>query len=110
MDFPHGVYVTLKSVTTAEDQYGNSSTTETTRRWGPVARAPRFADEQTGTRTVPVIVGEVLYGPKVAIDSDDLIVIGDETFAVDGLPGEWKNPFTGWDPGIEVPIKRAAAV
>ena len=110
MDFPHGVIVTLVSTTTADDGLGNTTETTTETPWGPCAVAPRYANESTDPRVPPVIVGKTVYGPAVAIDSDDTLVIGGETYQVDGLPGEWTNPFTGWAPGIEVPIKRTAAV
>lgn len=110
MDFPHGVTITLRSVATTTDDNGDSTTVPTDTSWGPCAVAPRYATESSDPRVPPVIVGKVVYGPTVAIDSDDLLVIDGVTYQVDGLPGEWQNPFTGWAPGIEVPVKRAASV
>ena len=109
MDFPHGVMVTLRSSTTTDDGLGNTTSTLVEAEWGPCAVAPRFANESTDPRVPPVIVGKTVYGPVVDIDSDDLLVINGETYQVDGLPGEWVNPFTGWAPGIEVPVKRTAS-
>jgi hypothetical protein len=107
MDFPHGVMVTLRSVTTTTDDNGDATTATVESQWGPCAVAPRYAAEQADPRSTPVIVGKVVYGPSVAIDSDDQLVIDGEAWQVDGLPGEWVSPFTGWAPGIEVPVKRA---
>jgi hypothetical protein len=108
--FPHGKTLTLISTTTTTDPLGDSTTTETETLWGPCAVAPRYATESTDPRVPPVIVGKVIYGPVVAIDSDDRIRIDGELYEVDGLPGVWESPFTGWAPGIEVPVKRAGAV
>lgn len=112
MDFAHGVMVTLTSVAASKDKYGDATATTAERQWGPCAIAPRYANESSDSRTAPVIVGKVIYGPvpPVAIDSDDILEFDGEIWQVDGLPGEWKNPFTGWEPGVEVPVKRAAAV
>lgn len=110
MNFPHGVMVTLRSTTTTDDELGNSTTVTVESQWGPCGVAPRYALESTDSRTPAVIVGKTVYGPTVAIDSDDTLVIDGVEYQVDGLPGVWRNPFTGWDAGIEVPVKRASAV
>ena len=110
MDFPHGVTITLRSTVTTDDGLGNTTAVVTESTWGPCAVAPRYANESTDPRVPPVIVGKTVYGPTTAINSDDQLVIGGVVYEVDGLPGEWRNPFTGWDAGIEVPVKRAAGV
>ena len=102
--------VTLVSTMTTDDGLGNTTETVTEESWGPCAVAPRYATESTDPRVPPVIVGKTVYGPTRALDSDDRLVIDGEVYEVDGLPGEWSSPFTGWAPGIEVPVKRAAAV
>ena len=107
MHFPHGVTIIVRSVTTTDDGLGNTTETTIEEPWGPCAVAPRYATESTDPRVPPVIVGKVVYGPPRALDSDDTLLIDDVTYQVDGLPGEWRNPFTGWAPGIEVPVVRA---
>jgi len=109
MDFPYGVTITLRSTVTTTDDLGNSTTVVTESPWGPCAVAPRYATESTDPRVPPVIVGKTVYGPTVTINADDTLVISGEAWQVDGLPGQWVNPFTGWAPGIEVPIKRTGA-
>lgn len=110
MDFPHGQTVTVRSTTTTDDGLGNTTTETTETPWGPCAVAPRYATESADPRVPQVIVGKVVYGPARALDSDDTLVIDGVVYQVDGLPGEWRNPFTGWAPGIEVPVKRAGTV
>ena len=110
MDFAHGVTVTVRSVTTTDDGLGNTTETVTEEQWGPCAVAPRYATESSDPRVPPVIVGKTVYGPTIALDSDDVLLIDGTAWQVDGLPGEWRNPFTDWDAGIEVPVKRAATV
>jgi hypothetical protein len=53
----------------------------------------------------------MMAGPRVAIGADDTIVRAGVEWQVDGLPQEnTVSPFTGWDPGIVVPVKRASGV
>lgn len=110
MNFPHGVMVTVRSVVTTDDGLGNTSETVTESEWGPCAVAPRYTTESVDSRVPPMIIGKTVYGPPVALDSDDRLVIDGELWQVDGDAGEWKSPFTGWFPGVEVPVKRASAV
>lgn len=112
MDFPHGTMVDIVSTTTTTDPLGNKTTTTTSHPWGPCAVAPRYATESVDPRTAPLVVGKTVYGPKppVTIGADDRLVIGGAEWLVDGLPedytGEGRNPFTGWEPGVAVPVKR----
>lgn len=110
MDFAHGVTITVRSVTTTTDPLGNTSEVVVEESWGPCAVAPRYATESTDPRVPPVIVGKTIYGPTRDLDSDDRLVIDGTEWQVDGLPGEWTSPFTGWAPGMEVPVKRAGSV
>lgn len=82
------------------------------------AWAPRTSTEEDNGRT-SVITGLQLYGPpRPDILFDDEIVLpqvmglpADEkkrTFRVVGEIGEWRNPFTGWEPGFEVALERVS--
>lgn len=111
MDFPFGEMVTVRTVVTVVDDYGNESTTTEDADWGPVAVWDRFADEDTDPHAPRVVVGLSLAGPRRVFDSDDLIVRGGVVYQVEGLPLEnTRSPFTGWDPGVVVNVVRAAAV
>lgn len=111
MDFPHGKTITVKSVTTTTDDHGDSSEVPpSSSSWGPCAVAPRFANVSVDPRSVPVVVGLTVYGPTRSMNSDDRLVIDGLEYLLDGEPAVWENPFTGWAPGIEVPVKRAQSV
>lgn len=111
MDYPAGESVTLVSTTTTFDRYGNGSTTTIETAWGPCAVWDRFATEQANLNSVPVVIGLAIAGPRVAINSDDRVIRGGVTYEVDGEPLEnTVSPFTGWDPGIVVNVKRAGGV
>lgn len=55
-----------------------------------------------------VITGLALYAPPGAdIQPTDRVVRADGTlWDVEGEPGDWLDPFTGWHPGIVVAIRR----
>lgn len=111
MDFPHGETVTVRSVTTTRDNDGNATTATAEESWGPCAVWDRFATERVDPRVASVIVGLSIAGPRRGFDSDDVIVRDGVEYQVDGLPeANTVSPFTGWDPGIVVNVKRAGAV
>lgn len=115
MDFPHGVMVTIVSTTTTKDPLGNTTETTVAHEWGPCGIAPRYANESTDPRVPPLVVGRTVLGPPlpegVTLDADDTLTIDGDSWQVDGLPedytGSGRNPFTGWEPGLSVPVKRA---
>lgn len=120
MDFPHGQTITVRSTTTTRDEFGDESTVVTEVAWGPCAVAPRSSSESADPSAPAVIVGLTVYGPAITLDSDDTLWLGetDESIEgedkrvwwhVDGIPGKWESPFTGWAPGMEVAVKRASA-
>ena len=109
--FPHGKTVTLVTTTTTDDGLGNTTQTDVQVEIPGCAVAPRFAVENSDPRSTPVMVGLTVYMPAgTELDSDDTLRIDGKLWQVDGLPAVWESPFTGWAPGIEVPVKRASAV
>lgn len=115
MDFPYGTTLTLRNgATSAEDPYGDSTdTTPTDVTWGPCAIAPRTSTERADSRAPAVVTGLTIYGPEASFTSKSQVVIPSGpysgTWDVDGIPGVWRSPFTGWAPGVEVAVKRASA-
>lgn len=44
--------------------------------------------------------------PESDIRTGDSVTLPDgRTYLVEGDPSPWKNPFTGWQPGIEVRLR-----
>lgn len=87
-------------------------------RFGDVERAkhheiegcvlvPRYSTE-AGDNTNRVIVGFSIYAPPGAdVLADDWIKAPDgNTYNVVGEAVAWKNPFTGWTPGVEAALQR----
>lgn len=47
-----------------------------------------------------------VYAPAGSdILAGDRLVVRGKTYEVDGQPAAWKNPFTGWEPGMVVALK-----
>jgi len=111
MDFLYGETLTILSTVTTTDDYGNKSTTVTEVTWGPCGLAPRSSDERVDPHSPAVITALTVYGPAADLDEDDKVRIDAGTYAgvwqVEGIPGDWKSPFTGWNPGLEVALRRA---
>lgn len=55
-----------------------------------------------------VITGLTAFMPEsAAIDATDIVVRADGTrWEVQGEPGLWRSPFTGWTPGLQVALTR----
>lgn len=113
MDFPFGATLTVRHIVETTDELGDTTYSTTTTSWGPCAVAPRYADESLDPSRPPVVVGKTIYGPPITLAAADEVDINGEVWQVDGLASEFfgagANPFTGWEPGIAVPVKRVTA-
>lgn len=112
MRFPFGVTVTIvRAAPGGVDPYGDPIPGATTRIDIPrCGLAPRMSTESTARGRQGVIVGQTVYlpdGSPTVLYVDQLEVAG-VLYDIEGEPGEWSNPFTGWVPGSEVAIRRAA--
>lgn len=115
MRFPFGETVTvLRAPVGALDDYGNPVddwAVATSTLIAGCALAPRYEAESGGADNPAVIVGFQLYAPPGSdIRATDRITVRGATFEVQGQPGEWSNPFTGVDFGVEVALSRVEGV
>ena len=110
MIFPYGETAVILRAPLVDAGYGNqerdwdNATPTESPGW---AFAPRPGDETTTSDSPSVIVGLTGYGPPGAdvLPTDRLEVRGD-VYEVEGEVGEWRSPFTGWEPGVEVALRR----
>jgi hypothetical protein len=113
MDFPHGLVLTIRSGGESVDKYGDATGSSSDASWGPCGIAPRTSAERSDSRSPAVVTGLTIYGPAATIAADAQVVIPSGpysgTWDVEGIPGVWQSPFTGWAPGIEVAVKRASS-
>lgn len=100
------ITVTLVTVATTRDQYGDETTSEVRRPYDRVRFAPRSSEERSDSRAPAVITAASLYRRgDFPVGRDDRIEIAGQsefvngTWQVEGDPGFWGR-------GIEVAIKR----
>ncbi|MDN3309564.1 hypothetical protein QWJ90_01330 [Microbacterium oryzae] len=61
----------------------------------------------TATRTQAIEAKSLYCDPAADVQPGDRIRADGEVFTVDGFPAADTNPFTGWQPVMEVPLTRA---
>ena len=109
--FPYGETVTVLAAQLVEDEYGNtveSWDTPTTVATVPgVGVEPRPVSETFNDDRNAVTSGYTLYLPAgVAVTAQHRVEVRGEVWPVLGDPAEWRNPFTGWQPGMVVQVGR----
>lgn len=109
--FPFGECVTRRRGTKVDDGYGGtaidwSQPTDDLDITG-VALAPRVEEEVTGPGRAGVVIGLTMYAPPGAdIRFEDRVVTSQGLFEVEGEPGRWNQPHTGWQAGTTVALRR----
>lgn len=111
MRFPGGVTVTIVR-SAGTDAYGDPIPGAPTRIDIQLCGvAPRMSTEPTERGRQGVVVGRSVYLPDdastIPLFTDQLEIAG-VLYDIEGEPGDWTNPLTGWHPGSEIAIKRAA--
>lgn len=110
MRFPHGETVTRLRGTTESDGYGGTRTD-----WSdpdeldiyPCAVAPLVEEELLARGREGITEAWTVYAPyKSDIRASDRIRYDGMDFDVDGVPGNWRSPFTGSEFGMAVRIVR----
>jgi len=104
----NGVIVRVRREQTGVDDYGDPV-------FGPETRvtlegaftAPRQSTDLNSGRT-GVIIGLTLFAAhEYDLEHLDEIEVDGVVYAIDGDPGRWLHPWTGWAAGIECALVRA---
>lgn len=107
--FAYGTTVTVQRATPVVDRYGNSrpGTYTDHHTIAGCGIAPRTSDDLTDRGRLGVVVGLTMFAPYDAdLLSSDRVVVGGETYETVGDPGQWRSPLTGWQPGLEIALRR----
>lgn len=70
--------------------------------------APGGSTEQIQGRDTLTITGTLYVAAGTNLSHLDAVLVNGQRFEVDGDPIDWRSPLTGWAPGIEVRVRRAA--
>lgn len=111
MDFPYGETVTRLRATAVTDPYsgeatGEDWTTPSTLTIDDCAFNPGVSSEPVQNARNAVLTRPEVYAPAGSdILSGDRLVVRGDTFEVQGRPQDWRSPFTGWEPGLVVPLE-----
>lgn len=113
MDFPFGEAVERLRAGTKIDPYSGEeigsdwSNPDVEEMVAAVAPGASVEAWQVGRDTVDIAYTLYLpFGADVLVT--DRVVVRGETFDVDGLVAGWRSPFTGWEAGTVVQLKRRA--
>ena len=91
------------------DRYGDPVGSPSRTTLPGCAVAPRTSSDVTDRGRQGVIVGMTLYAPHgTDLLHTDQVEVDGVLHDIDGEPGSWVNPFSGWRAGVEVALKRAA--
>ena len=73
------------------------------------SQAPRESSDVHDRGRQGVIVGLTLYMPPTTdLLHTDQVEVDGVLYDVEGVPGDWNSPLTGWHPGKVVNLTRAA--
>lgn len=111
MLFPHGETVTRLRAAIVTDPYSDEESAEdwaspTSLDIEGCAFNPGQSSEPLQQARNAVITRPEVYAPPGAdILSGDRLVVRGDTYEVQGRPQDWRSPFTGWEPGLVVPLE-----
>ena len=110
--FAHGESVTILTAGTEVDPYSDDPVSS----WEVepsevvvtgVGVEPRPSDEPTQEARNAVVSGFTLYLPAgTEIGPQNRVVVRGGTYEVLGEAAVWRNPFTGWVPGVVVQVQK----
>lgn len=113
MLFPYGEIIHVIKPQPVIDEYSQEMTGWSFEDSQPVQHEHRFAVEPNTKAEAPVpgrnpiYSGLTLRGPiNPGIEPHDRVVVNGEVYEVDGEVANFKNPFTGWEAGSVVNLRR----
>lgn len=109
MDFPFGETVTVLTAGTKSDPYSDDTEPDwdnpTSATVSGVAVEPRPSQEPLQDARNATVSGFTLYMPAgTEIGSQNKVTVRGKTYDVLGDAADWRDPFTGWQPGLVVQV------
>lgn len=70
--------------------------------------APRSSTDMRDGGRDGAITGLTVYAPAgVDVRATDSVEVDGDLYEIDGVPGHWTSPLTGWAAGVEIPLRKA---
>jgi hypothetical protein len=91
-----------RRVVTGQDGYHNDVYTDADDQVQALAFAPGASVEVTQGRDTITTQPTVYLPAGTAVDGTSAVTARGTRYEVDGMPRDWRNPFTGHQPGIEI--------
>ena len=113
MDFPYGETVIRQRASQVTDPYSGTTSGLSWANPSTVSISGCAFDPGSSGEVLDLARNVTTTQPKVYapagsdIKAADRLVVRGVTYEVDGNVAEWRSPFTGWEPGIVVPLKRS---
>lgn len=111
--FPHGETAELLRGAEVEDPYSGETildwdNPEVVETWHGIGIAPRATNEDIAVGRETVHSGLTLYAvpSNSTVHAHDRVKALGQVWEVDGEPARFKNPMTGWNPGLTVYLKK----
>jgi hypothetical protein len=113
VNFPHGETATRQRGTAILDPYSGEATgidwstpdeLDILGGFNPGQSSEPVQDARNSVTTTPEFYAP--FGSDVL--AGDRLVVRGKTYDVDGDPADWCSPFTGWEPGMVIPLTRTA--
>lgn len=109
--FPHGETVTVLTAAYDNDPYSDELVQSW--EWSPVETPVPNVAVADGGSLEPVEADrnavdsdfDLIFPPDAVVTAQNRVVVRGLTCDVAGRPFLWKNPFTGWTPGLVVKCK-----
>ena len=104
------VIVRVRSAPGGVDEYGDPvAGTESRTTLEGAFVAPRESGEIQNRGRAGVIVGLTLFAPyDTDLAYSDQIEVDGVLYDIEGEPGRWRNPYSGWEAGMQVALVRTA--
>lgn len=109
--FPYGETVTRQRAQAVADRFSGEATALDWSSPDELAIAgcafdPGSSSEPLEQARGAVVTQPTVYAPRGAdVLAADRIVVRGRTWQVDGDPADYRNPFTGWAPGLVIKLK-----
>lgn len=103
MIFPAGVTVTVRQ--RAQDQHGDRTTTATYTVPGCALHITSSAEKLDARDDVTVNVVMAMPAGTPIAPTDQVVLPDGAVYEVNGQPSAPVSPFTGWAPGVLVPLQ-----